>query len=238
MPPGTLGVIWSVTWVYLVRDDPGQDPRISSQESSYLKEVLKQRTAPNQAVKYPWMGFVSSPAVWAIFVAHFVMDWGLFTSITQLPTFIRGKHFISITQLPTFIKGKHFISISQLPTFIKDTLKIDLEYIGYILATPYLVMIFVMQFTGRASDWLVGSNILSQTQTAEDRETEVRISVGRTEVVSFQNGLLYFQANAASPRSVAAVAVRLQPQSQVIVAAWTTHLKIKVSEYQRGGDQI
>nr|CAD7397026.1 unnamed protein product [Timema cristinae] len=131
---GTLGVMWSFTWIYLVRDDPGHDPRISSQESNYLKEVLNQLTAPNQAVKYPWMEFVSSPAVWAIFVAHFVMDWGLFTSITQLPT------------------------------FLKDTLKIDLEYIGYILATPYLMMIFVMQFTGRASDWLVGDNILSQTQ--------------------------------------------------------------------------
>nr|CAD7269122.1 unnamed protein product [Timema shepardi] len=70
----------------------------------------------------------------------------------------------SVTDSAFKTSVKNCLERGTSPGYLSDTLKIDLEYIGYILATPYLMMIFVMQFTGRASDWLVGDNILSQTQ--------------------------------------------------------------------------
>jgi hypothetical protein len=42
-------------------------------------------------VKHPWGEFIKSPAVWAIIVAHFSENWGFYTLLTQLPTFMKGK---------------------------------------------------------------------------------------------------------------------------------------------------
>jgi ACS family sodium-dependent inorganic phosphate cotransporter len=42
-------------------------------------------------VKHPWGQFIKSPAVWAIIVAHFSENWGFYTLLTQLPTFMRGN---------------------------------------------------------------------------------------------------------------------------------------------------
>jgi hypothetical protein len=45
----------------------------------------------SQDVKHPWGQFMKSPAVWAIIVAHFSENWGFYTLLTQLPTFMKGK---------------------------------------------------------------------------------------------------------------------------------------------------
>jgi hypothetical protein len=45
----------------------------------------------SQDVKHPWGEFIKSPAVWAIIVAHFSENWGFYTLLTQLPTFMKGK---------------------------------------------------------------------------------------------------------------------------------------------------
>lgn len=33
---------------------------------------------------------LTSPPVWAIIVAHFSENWGFYTMLTQLPTFMNG----------------------------------------------------------------------------------------------------------------------------------------------------
>jgi ACS family sodium-dependent inorganic phosphate cotransporter len=45
----------------------------------------------SQDVKHPWGQFLKSPAVWAIIVAHFSENWGFYTLLTQLPTFMKGN---------------------------------------------------------------------------------------------------------------------------------------------------
>lgn len=35
---------------------------------------------------------ITSPAVWAIIAAHFSENWGFYTMLTQLPTFMNGKY--------------------------------------------------------------------------------------------------------------------------------------------------
>lgn len=42
-------------------------------------------------MKHPWGQFIKSPAVWAIIVAHFSENWGFYTLLTQLPTFMKGN---------------------------------------------------------------------------------------------------------------------------------------------------
>ncbi|PNF25429.1 hypothetical protein B7P43_G08787 [Cryptotermes secundus] len=67
-------------------------------------------------------------------MAHFSENWGFYTLLTQLPT------------------------------FMKDTLKFELEKTGVMSALPYLVMAIVLQFAGHLADWLRSKGILTTTQ--------------------------------------------------------------------------
>ena len=42
----------------------------------------------------PWRFILTSPAVWAIVAAHFSENWGFYTWLTELPTFMNDVlHF-------------------------------------------------------------------------------------------------------------------------------------------------
>lgn len=46
-----------------------------------------------QDVVHPWRKFLVSPPVWSIVMAHFSENWGFYTLLTQLPTFMKGNAF-------------------------------------------------------------------------------------------------------------------------------------------------
>jgi hypothetical protein len=48
-----------------------------------------------QDVVHPWGKFLMSPPVWSIVMAHFSENWGFYTLLTQLPTFMKGNGFPS-----------------------------------------------------------------------------------------------------------------------------------------------
>ncbi|XP_014251192.1 vesicular glutamate transporter 2 isoform X6 [Cimex lectularius] len=126
---GVVGLIWSVVWWYQVKDDPENDPRISESELTYLRDTLGNRKNHT----HPWGEFVKSMPVWAVVMAHFCENWGFYTLLTQLPT------------------------------FMKDTLNFDLQKAGFLSSVPYLVMAIIMQFAGHLSDWLCNKKIMSTT---------------------------------------------------------------------------
>lgn len=129
---GTVVIIWFFFWWKVVKSRPEEDPYISPEELKYIQHSLG--NAPCKDAKQPWGKFVTSPAVWAIVVAHFSENWGFYTLLTQLPT------------------------------FMKDVLHFKLEKTGFMSAVPYLAMAVVLQFSGRLADWLRARGILSTTQ--------------------------------------------------------------------------
>lgn len=44
-----------------------------------------------QNVDPPWKRFLTSLPVWAIMIAHFSENWGFYTLLTELPTFMKGQ---------------------------------------------------------------------------------------------------------------------------------------------------
>ena len=38
----------------------------------------------------PWRSILFSPAVWAIVAAHFCQNWGYYTLLTTLPTYMKN----------------------------------------------------------------------------------------------------------------------------------------------------
>ncbi|XP_069674254.1 vesicular glutamate transporter 2-like [Periplaneta americana] len=131
---GTIGIIWFIIWWIIVKSGPEEDPKISPQELKYIQESLGTSSSSQKDLVHPWTKFLTSPPVWAIIAAHFSENWGFYTLLTQLPT------------------------------FMKDTLKFELEKTGFMSALPYLVMAIILQFAGHIADWLRSRKILSTTQ--------------------------------------------------------------------------
>ncbi|XP_018906661.2 sialin isoform X2 [Bemisia tabaci] len=125
--PGLVGLFWVLVWLTVVRDRPEDDPYISSEELKYIQDTLGDTS--DKKVPVPWKNIVTSMPVWAIVCAHFCENWGFYTLLTQLPT------------------------------FMKDTLNFNLAESGFLSALPYLVMALVMQRSGYLADWVRSTHL-------------------------------------------------------------------------------
>lgn len=88
---GTIGCIWYICWVIIVRRGPSDDKYISKDELRYIQDCLGATEKSNAAtVKHPWKDIFTSKAVYAICASHFAENWGFYTMLTQLPSFLAG----------------------------------------------------------------------------------------------------------------------------------------------------
>ncbi|XP_065568924.1 sialin-like [Artemia franciscana] len=118
---GVVGVIWCSIWLYTVKESPALDKNISSEERNYIESsigVLEEKGST------PWRSILMSFPVWAIIAAHFSENWGFYTLLTQLPT------------------------------FLSDVTKFKLDKTGFMAAIPYLAMAVAVQGGGLLADLL------------------------------------------------------------------------------------
>lgn len=88
---GVIGMLWYISWVILIRESPEKDPHITDQEKYYIMSSLKRSESQPQQRNVPWKAIFTSSAVWAIAASHFAENWGVYTMLTQLPTFLKRK---------------------------------------------------------------------------------------------------------------------------------------------------
>jgi MFS transporter, ACS family, solute carrier family 17 (sodium-dependent inorganic phosphate cotransporter), member 5 len=94
-----VGTIWFILWQYNVYDSPEQHPRIHPAEKGYILEVLGSsviRKSDNNKKEIPWMAILKSRCTWMTSIAQVGGLWGLFTLLTQSPTYFRLVHGWSI----------------------------------------------------------------------------------------------------------------------------------------------
>ncbi|KAG7163343.1 inorganic phosphate cotransporter-like 1 [Homarus americanus] len=89
---GGLGVIWSIAWFCLAYNHPQLHPRISEEEKHYILHYCgNKRTKP---VVLPWKAILTSMPVWAAVMGHLGSNWGFYTLLTELPTYLSNiQHF-------------------------------------------------------------------------------------------------------------------------------------------------
>lgn len=84
---GILGIVWFVFWALLVYDSPNVHPRISVEEVLYIQSGSKNAVAKTFKGT-PWKKLLTSPPVLAILVVQTGHGWGLYTMLTELPTYM------------------------------------------------------------------------------------------------------------------------------------------------------
>ena len=87
---GTIGCIWFVAWMFIIKPYPESDPWISDNELQYITRSLAAQYTRPQATKFPWKEVIKSKPVWAIIASQFTELWGFYTMLTQLPSFLKG----------------------------------------------------------------------------------------------------------------------------------------------------
>lgn len=152
---GTIGCIWYITWLIVVREGPHKDKFITKDELRYIQESLG--TTDKQTIKHPWKDIFRSKAVYAICASHFAENWGFYTMLTQLPSFLKGQS-LSRSFFP-----HHFVVSSNVTCFT-DSLGYKLEKAGFLAAAPYLAMGILLAISGYFADMCQIKGYLTTTQ--------------------------------------------------------------------------
>lgn len=102
---GVVGVIWFIAWWLLVYDSPSKHPRISEKEKNYILNKLGETVTEKRInLPTPWKEIILSRSVWMNILAQWGNIWGLFTLITQAPTYFKLIHGWDI-QMTGFLSG-------------------------------------------------------------------------------------------------------------------------------------
>ncbi|XP_055339656.1 sialin-like [Paramacrobiotus metropolitanus] len=132
---GALACVWFVLWVFFAYNSPEEHPRISVAEKNFLIAAIgnKPTSAGGGPQRIPWSRIARSLPFYAICVAFFGNNWGFFTLLTNLPSYLaRVLHF-------------------------------RIEKNGVISALPYLALGILMPIVGVVADKLIASRTLSTT---------------------------------------------------------------------------
>lgn len=155
---GGIGCFWYVFWAWLIRESPEKDSRISEEEKRYIMASL-QHTKNAKRQHVPWVSIFSSTAVWAIVLSHFAENWGVYTMLTQLPTFLKCE------------KRNFHQNFKFYLQRLSDRLSFDLANSGFIAAVPYLAFGTILLFAGYLADWIQKKGFLSTGNTRKTFNT-------------------------------------------------------------------
>ncbi|XP_071952682.1 uncharacterized protein [Antedon mediterranea] len=91
---GALGFMWVAVWIVFYKDD-----FVSNQQEDLIPPKVDTRATVR------WTSYISHRALWAIYMAHFAMNWSNYVIMTWLPTYLQRElgadpKDISLTALP------------------------------------------------------------------------------------------------------------------------------------------
>eukprot|EP00058_Branchiostoma_floridae_P006257 XP_002591745.1 hypothetical protein BRAFLDRAFT_83517 [Branchiostoma floridae] len=84
---GCIPILWFVFWVIFVYDSPSSHPRIDPEEAKYIESHIETREVKSPPV--PWLKLIRCVPLWAIVIGHTCSNWGFYTMLTNLPTYLK-----------------------------------------------------------------------------------------------------------------------------------------------------
>jgi len=126
---GISSMLWLVLWVYYVTDHPHQHKSIKPMELAYISASLQDQCL-SKKLRTPWLQIITSGPVWAIIISFITEDWGLYTFLTNVPT------------------------------YMNEVLKFDVEANGLMSALPFIGLYINMNISPFIADYLISSGKL------------------------------------------------------------------------------
>ena len=90
-----MGLIWSLVWIWFYRNSPTNHRFISSTEKDFILQHTQHRLSKNKngddvKAKFhaPWRAILTSRACWALFIIHTCSNYGTYTFLTSIPSYM------------------------------------------------------------------------------------------------------------------------------------------------------
>uniref|UniRef100_A0A1B6CYE8 Putative inorganic phosphate cotransporter n=1 Tax=Clastoptera arizonana TaxID=38151 RepID=A0A1B6CYE8_9HEMI len=91
---GSIGIAWSLLWLYVGANSPSEHKSISQQERVMIESSLVHSSSDTHKLKIPWLEITRSVPMWALLIAHFCQNWGFWTLLTLMPSYLGSAlHF-------------------------------------------------------------------------------------------------------------------------------------------------
>ncbi|CAL8122496.1 unnamed protein product [Orchesella dallaii] len=136
---GALTALWFSLWSYFTHAFPIDDPTISQDELHYIQRALHAHSNPKQQsnqqfkqkLQVPWTRVLLSAPFWAILICNTCETWGLYTIMTELPTYMKTVLHFDIKQNSLMSAFPHLLTliVSIILSNVGDNL-IEREYLS------------------------------------------------------------------------------------------------------------
>ncbi|CAK1579837.1 unnamed protein product [Parnassius mnemosyne] len=131
---GVLGALWTVAYLIFGSASPEQSKLISRDELKYIQTSLG-RVGEQKKYPTPWMKIITCIPFWAAVVAHCGQNWGFFTLMTEMPT------------------------------YMAKVLGVDIKQNGVYSSLPYLAVYLLIYPFGVVTDFVIKRKWISVTNT-------------------------------------------------------------------------
>ncbi|XP_055338854.1 sialin-like [Paramacrobiotus metropolitanus] len=134
---GALQLLWVIPWVILARDSPAAHFKISDEERHYIVSSIGKSRSGEKGHRHPipWLAIFKTVPFYAILVVEFGHNWGFYTMLTNLPTYlsniqhyslkkngflsalpylVRWAAIVMVVYAADWLRSKHFMSVSAL----------------------------------------------------------------------------------------------------------------------------
>ncbi|KAJ8980967.1 hypothetical protein NQ317_013421 [Molorchus minor] len=129
---GALGIAWTILFAFLGTESPSQHKSISEIEKNYIEHGTDIDT-DNKKLRTPWKAIFTSLPFWAILICHCGENWGYWTLLTEIPS------------------------------FLDKNLKFDIASNSLLSALPYFVFWILSFVMGATADFFIRRKVTSVT---------------------------------------------------------------------------
>eukprot|EP00054_Salpingoeca_dolichothecata_P009968 m.56136 g.56136 ORF g.56136 m.56136 type:complete len:506 (+) comp18714_c0_seq2:100-1617(+) len=128
---GVVGCLWFVFWMIFASSSPATHPSICDEEREYIETTIREAQKDEQHIPTPWLAMAQSLPLWGLTIMHFCQNWGFYTLLTCLPT------------------------------FLNDVLRFSIQDSGLKASIPYVALFVIALLAGKVADYLRETHILS-----------------------------------------------------------------------------
>ncbi|XP_035905632.1 putative inorganic phosphate cotransporter isoform X3 [Anopheles stephensi] len=128
---GAVGMLWSVAWFFYGSNSPAEYRGIAPEEREFIESSFGPQDHSRRIVT-PWMAILTSAPMIALTIAHSCHNWGFWTLLTEMPT------------------------------YMKEVLEKDIKKNALLSSLPYFVMWILSFVFSPLSDFLINRQYLSR----------------------------------------------------------------------------
>lgn len=92
---GAMSGLWAILWLFCGSNSPADHAYISAEEREFIQSSLghvEEDPEHNEkrTLKTPWKDIFTSMAFYSLAIVHAAHNWGFWTLLTEMPTYMKG----------------------------------------------------------------------------------------------------------------------------------------------------